>query len=62
MRSAYRHLLQDELVAQDEQCKALGASLYEDESDEPETVAWGTNPFDILSAIEEDQGYPINRM
>ena len=52
-----RITLQDEVPTnQDRQLQQLELSDEFDEQDEP---AWGSDPFDILARLEEEQGHPV---
>lgn len=58
-----RKLLQDEIAtAQDRALMLMEQDIWlsDTSSDEQDEPSWGSDPFDILAKLEEEQGHPIS--
>jgi len=54
--------LQDEVAtAQDRALMLMEQDIWlsDTSSDEDDEPTWGSDPFDILAALEEERGYPV---
>lgn len=54
-------LIDEFATNQERQLAVLNADLSTaDDLDQDDEPTWGSDPFDILAALEEERGYPIS--